>query len=106
MEGFRKLTGLVGNFHAFMSDDAPDEIRQAVEAVIRDKPITNANPYNAPAKQIEGRFGILERGYFSMMTGWVAGDRMNKHTHKLGAKPKAFEGTESAQTVEPRRNFE
>lgn len=94
MEGFRKLTGLVGNFHAFMSDEAPDEIRQAIEAAIRDKPITNANPYNAPAKQIEGRFGILERGYFSMMTGWVAGDRMNKHTHKLGAKPKAFEGTE------------
>lgn len=94
MEGFRKLTGLVGNFHALMSDEAPDEIRQAVEAAIRDKPITNANPYNAPAKQIEGRFGILERGYFSMMAGWVAGDRMNKHTHKLGAKPKAFEGTE------------
>lgn len=94
MEGFRKLTGLVGNFHAFVSDDAPDEIRQAVEAAIRNKPITNANPYNAPAKQIEGYFGNFERGSLSMMVGYVAGDRMNKHTHKLGAKPKAFEGTE------------
>lgn len=29
-----------------------------------------------------------------MIPGWIGGDRMNKRTHKLGAKPRAFDGSE------------
>lgn len=94
MEGFALITSLVGNFHAFMNDEATDEIHREAEAAISGKPLTRAKPYNAPAKQIEGVFGILERGFFSLIPGWIGGDRMNKRTHKLGAQPRAFDGTD------------
>ena len=77
-----------------MHDEAVNETHKEVEEYIRDKSLTRAKPYNASAKQIEGVFGILERGFFSMIRGHLGGDRMNKHTHKLGAQPRAFEGTE------------
>lgn len=94
MEGFRAITALVGSFHALISEGATEEIRREVEAAIGEKPLTRAKPYNAPAKQIEGVFGILERGFFSMLPGWIGGDRMKKRTHKLGAQPRPFEGSE------------
>lgn len=94
MDGFRALTGLVGAFHAFTNAKELGEIRGMVEDAISRKPITRAKPYNAPAKQIEGMFGILERGFFSMIPGWVGGDRMKKRTHRLGAQPRPFEGSE------------
>lgn len=94
MAGFAAITALVGNFHAFINEEATDEIRREVEAAISGKPLTRAKPYNAPAKQIEGVFGILERGFFSMMPGYLGGNRMKKRTHKLGAQPVPFEGTE------------
>lgn len=94
MEGFRAITGLVELFHAFINEGSTEEIRREVETAIGEKPLTRAKPYNAPAKQIEGVFGILERGFFSMLPGWVGGDRMKKRTHKLGAQPRPFEGSE------------
>lgn len=94
MAGFDAITALVSGFHAFINDEAADEIRREVEAVISGKSLTRAKPYNASAKQIEGIFGILERGFFSMIKGWVGGDRMNKRTHKVGAQPRAYDGTD------------
>lgn len=94
MAGFDAITALVSGFHAFINDDATDEIHRAIDAVVSDKSLTRAKPYNASAKQIEGMFGILERGFFSMIKGWVGGDRMNKRTHKVGAQPRAYDGTE------------
>lgn len=94
MDGFATITALVGNFHVFMNDEATDEIHREVEAAVSGKSVVRAKPYNAPAKQIEGIFGILERGFFSMMPGYVGGNRMKKRTHKLGAQPNPFEGTE------------
>lgn len=94
MAGFAAITALVGNFHAFINEEETDEIKREVEADINEKSLTRAKPYNAAAKQIEGVFGILERGFFSMIPGWIGGDRMNKRTHKLGAKPRAFDGSE------------
>lgn len=58
--------------------------------------ISRARPYNAPAKQIESVQGILEYYFFSMMPGWIGGDRMNKRTHKVGEAPKAHEGDDEA----------
>lgn len=40
--------------------------------------IIKSLPYNAPAKIVEGLFGILERGPLAMLPGWVGGDRMRK----------------------------
>lgn len=93
MAGFAAITAAVDGFHSFINNEQADEIRQAVESNISNKPLTRAKPYNAPAKQIEGVFGILERGFFSMLPGWIGGDRMNKRTHKLGAQPRAFDGS-------------
>lgn len=57
--------------------------------------ITKAQPYNAPAKGLlEGAFHILEHKYFSMIQGWVAGDRTNKKTHNVGKPPAPFPGSE------------
>ncbi len=94
IQGFSAITSLVDSFHTFINDDASDEIRRVVESNLSGKPLTRAKPYNAPAKQIESVFGILERGFFSMIKGAIGGDRMNKRTHKLGAKPRAFDGSD------------
>jgi len=58
--------------------------------------IIKAQPYNAPAKAIEGLFGVLERGVFSTIPGWIGGDRMNKKTANLGKAVKPFPGNEAA----------
>lgn len=74
-------------------DDAP-EIPGARRSTRR--MIINAQPYNAPGKpKIEGVFGILERGPFAMLPGWVGGNRMRKKTHNVGKEPVPFDGTES-----------
>jgi hypothetical protein len=94
MAGFDTISALVSGFHAFINDEITDEIHQSVDEQLNGKSLTRAKPYNASAKQAEGIFGILERGFFSAIKGWVGGDRMNKRTHRVGAQPRAFDGTE------------
>lgn len=95
MDGFKALSGLTRAFEIFIKSG--DEVREMVDSEAATpapeaRAIIRARPYNAPAKQIEGVFGILERGYFSLMDGWIGGDRMKKRTHKVGAAPRAYEG--------------
>jgi hypothetical protein len=95
MAGFQALAGLTQAFEAFIK--AAADIREMVDSdaaapAPEARAIIRARPYNAPAKQIEGVFGILERGFFSLMPGWIGGDRMKKRTHKVGAAPRAYEG--------------
>ncbi len=95
MDGFKALTGFTHAFEVFIK--STEEMREMVDCdaaapAVEARPIIRARPYNAPAKQIEGVFGILERGYFSLMPGWIGGDRMKKRTHKVGAAPRAYEG--------------
>lgn len=54
--------------------------------------VINAQPYNAPAKKIEGIFAVLERGPLAMIPGWIGGDRMAKKTHNVGREPEPFPG--------------
>jgi len=95
MDGFMALSGLTQAFEAFIKAAGdigtmldPETATPAPEA----RALIRARPYNAPAKQIEGVFGILERGYFSLMPGWIGGDRMKKRTHKIGEAPRAHQG--------------
>lgn len=97
MEGFNTLAGLVRDFALFL----PTVMGKGEKAGLLDgytfeprQAVSRARPYNAPAKQIESVFGILEYGFFSLMPGWVAGDRMNKRTQKLGEAPKAHPGSD------------
>lgn len=95
MAGFKALTGFTHAFEVFLK--STDEVREMVDCAaatpaVEARSIIRARPYNAPAKQIEGVFGILERGYFSLMPGWIGGDRMKKRTHKVGSAPRAYEG--------------
>lgn len=95
LRGFETLAALVKAFTDFstsllgkgeageMIDDDQFKPRHAV---------SKARPYNARAKQIEGVFGILERYFFSMMPGWIAGDRTNKRTHNVGKAPRPYDG--------------
>jgi hypothetical protein len=55
--------------------------------------VIRAKPYNAPAKAIEGLFGVLEGGYFRLIPGWIGGNRMRKKTANLGRAAKPFPGT-------------
>ena len=58
----------------------------------RDSRIVRAKPYNAPAKVIEGIFGVLEYTYFRTLPGWAGGDRTNKKTEKVGRPTEPFPG--------------
>lgn len=59
----------------------------------RSSHIIRAKPYNAPAKAIEGIFGVLEQTYFRTLPGWAGGDRTNKRTHQVGKPTEPFPGT-------------
>ena len=56
--------------------------------------IVKAQPYNAAAKAIEGLFGVLEAGPFSMLPGWIGGNRMRKKTANVGREPDVYPGGE------------
>lgn len=56
----------------------------------RCNPIVRAQPYNAAAKAIEPAFKTLERGFFSMLPGWIGGDRMAKKTANVGREPAPY----------------
>lgn len=95
IEGFTALSGITHAFNAFIkaAGDIGEMIDQeAATPAQESRALIRARPYNAPAKQIEGVFGILERGYFSLMPGWIGGDRMKKRTHKIGEAPRAHQG--------------
>ena len=57
----------------------------------RASPIVKAMPYNAPAKPIEPAFKVLERGFFSLLPGWIGGDRMAKKTANVGREPVPYQ---------------
>ena len=54
--------------------------------------VIRARPYNAPAKHIEGIFGVLETSVFPMIPGYIGGNRMAKKTHNVGKAAKPFPG--------------
>ncbi len=99
MEGFAKLSLAYTNFRAFCMTSA--EIDERLEnAEDPDTPENDARtvvrsiPHNPQGKAAaEGLFGVLERTVFRMIPGWIGGDRTNKRTHKVGAKPRAYEGS-------------
>jgi hypothetical protein len=100
IEGFRALAGLTNAFDAFIKDASEireirgdDDETNAVPAPEL-QAVSRALPYHPSSKSIEGKFGILERSFFPMMEGFVGGDRMKKHTHKVGSAPRSYEGTE------------
>lgn len=94
MKGFHALSAVVRTYSqvflpSILGEGEKDEL---LKDFTPRNVISRARPYNAPAKQIEGVQGILEYYFFSMMPGWIGGDRMNKRTHKVGEAPRAHEG--------------
>ena len=85
-----RLSGLTV---AFLNDSP--EVRRLAERARRST-IVRAEPYNAPAKPVEGAFAVLERGPFAMLPGWNGGNRMLKKTANLGRAPEVFSGDEAA----------
>lgn len=59
----------------------------------RESSIVRAMPYNAAAKPIEGIFAVLEPNHFSLIPGYVGGDRLNKKTANVGKAPEPFPGS-------------
>jgi hypothetical protein len=82
MEGFAQLSRLTG----VALDTRLNEHAHASNAVVR------ARPYNAPAKPIEGIFGLLEQQVLSMLPGWIGGNRMRQKTHNVGRAPHPYTG--------------
>lgn len=94
IKGFQALAGLVSAFQAFhVSVMDKGEAAELIDGE-QFAAISRARPYNAPAKQIEHVFAIVEYLFFSMMTGWIGGDRMNKRTQNIGQDPKAYQGAD------------
>ena len=63
---------------------------------LRRSAIVKSLPYNAPAKAIEGLFGVLEGGVLSMLPGWIGGNRMKKKTANIGREPAVYPHSEDA----------
>lgn len=94
IKGFQALAGLVSAFQAFhVSIMGKGEAAELIDGE-QFTAISRARPYNAPAKQIEHVFAIIEYQFFSMMPGWIGGDRMNKRTQIVGQDPKAYRGAD------------
>lgn len=95
-KGFQTLAALVESFHSFQfSLTGRGEASEFLPAE-QFPAISRARPYNAPAKQIEHVFGLVEQSFFSMMPGWIGGDRLNKRTHMQGADPVSHDGDDEA----------
>lgn len=95
MNAFGELTMLTHAMDVFIKehealaglmDDAAPSVTEPGASV------TRAKPHNPPAKAVEGIFSALEK-VFSMIPGYIGGDRMNKRTHAKGKAPKPFPGT-------------
>ncbi len=84
---------MVLNTQIRMLGDDP-ELAQALRS--RRREITKAQPYNAAAKAIEGTFNVVERGFFSMLPGWIGGNRMAKKTANIGRAPLPYPHGEAA----------
>lgn len=83
------------NFRVAMVGDDPavnDLVRRATSA--RHSMVVKAQPYNAPAKPIEGAFAVLEGGPLALIEGWVGGNRMKAKTKNVGREPTPFSGSE------------
>jgi len=55
--------------------------------------VYRAGKYEPQVKPIEGIFGLLELHYFSLIPGWIGGDRINKKVQVVGKPAKSFPGT-------------
>ena len=94
IKGFQALAGLVKDFQAFHVSILGDDEAAGYIDPEQFAAISRARAYNAPAKQIEHVFAIIEYLFFSMMPGWIGGDRMNKRTQIVGQDPKAYRGAD------------
>lgn len=94
MSGFQALAALVSAFQVFHASIlSKGEAGELIDGE-QFQAVSRARAYNAPAKQIEHVFAIIEYSFFSMMTGWIGGDRMNKRTQNVGQAPAANDGTD------------
>lgn len=89
MDAFAELSKLTQTMQTMMLQGAGEVGELVAEA----RQVIRAKPYNAPAKPIEGLFSVLEGQVFSMIPGWVGGDRMRAKTHNVGQAPLPFPGT-------------
>lgn len=71
-------------------DELSEQLRNRRRAIVK------ARPYNASAKSIESAFSALERGVFSMLPGWIGGNRMAKKTANVGRPPTPYPHGEDA----------
>lgn len=96
MDGFNELTGLLLAMREFndaikaeftadrFNSDSSSSANELDATAARRNGTTRATPYNGPGKPlIEGTFSSLEK-VMKMLPGYIAGDRMNKRTPKLG----------------------
>jgi hypothetical protein len=72
-----------------------ERIRPALDLVSAEagRTIIYSKPYNASAKTIENAFRRLDRYLFSIMPGYVGGDRMNKKVQTVGRPPAPYPGS-------------
>lgn len=59
----------------------------------RQSNVITAKPYNAPAKPIEGIFGLLEQLHLKRIAGWIGGDRLRKKSANHGREPDPYPGS-------------
>ncbi|HRI90476.1 MAG TPA: hypothetical protein PLS93_02345 [Accumulibacter sp.] len=97
IDGFSRLALLVKGFNAYVlnSGEIGERIQQADSEDASPDPdprtVVRSLPHNPQGKaSAEGLFSVLERSAFCFIPGWIGGDRMNKKTHRVGKKPRAF----------------
>jgi hypothetical protein len=80
----------------FFTEYLEDALRLNVHADIitgkRKSQIINAIPYNAAAKEVEGKFGHLNQGFIRHCPGWIDDDRFDPARPEMGKLPAPFPG--------------
>jgi hypothetical protein len=56
--------------------------------------VTRARPYAPQGKVVETMIGVLELRYFSIIPGYIGGERMRKKTQNVGRDPAPFPGSQ------------
>lgn len=106
IKAFDKLSGVIFHrlgltFNAFRDGDGTWSVkdqasgeRAAADASCKPKRgVSRSRPHSPQGKPIEALWARMERCIMSLISGWVAGDRLKKRTHKVGKQPKGYPGT-------------
>lgn len=88
LDGFSEIANLCGGLRVTYGDAHHGDDAQSSK-----KPVTKRKKYQPQGAAIEGVWGVLVNSIFSIIAGYVGGNRLLKRSANLGGEPPVFDGT-------------